>query len=174
MGLPTPHPHLGPAWRLRSGCFRSSPPCVEADSGSFPREGRFQKGARVMRATCSWWLGRGDLHSFSMAITQLATLSKAFFPLGPVIHRMRRSGQRALKPHPVRIPSRPLAPPPLSERLAPPPKRCPLPEPLAVPGTKHLPYSLSRALGASVFSFFQDRVIHPLCAGYCSGAWGCQ
>lgn len=107
---PHPHPLLGPAWRLHSGYFRTSSPYVEADPGLFPRKGGFQRGARVTRAKRSWRQERGDLNSFSVAITQLMTLSTSLFMLWPVIHRIRRLGQRALKPHPVGILSGPLTP----------------------------------------------------------------
>ncbi|XP_011360210.2 cerebellar degeneration-related protein 2-like [Pteropus vampyrus] len=59
-------------------------------------------------------LGRGDLNSdFSVAVTQLMTLEKSLFPLWPVIHRIRRLSQKALKPRPVLIPSKPSCPLPL-------------------------------------------------------------
>lgn len=59
-------------------------------------------------------LGRGDLNSdFGVAVTQLMTLEKSLFPLWPVIHRIRRLSQKALKLYPVLIPSKPSYPLPL-------------------------------------------------------------
>lgn len=59
-------------------------------------------------------LGRGDLNfDFSVAVTQLMTLEKSLFPLWPVIHRIRRLSQKALKPRPVLIHSKPSCPLPL-------------------------------------------------------------
>lgn len=78
-----------------------------------PEKGRSGEGC-VSLAPNATGLGQGDLNSaFNMAITQLMTLGKSFFPFfpsWPVIHRIRRLGQRALKPHPVLILSKPCCP----------------------------------------------------------------
>lgn len=48
-----------------------------------PRERQFRRGVCVTNTKC-YWTGQGDLNSaFNMAITQLMTLGKSFFPVFP-------------------------------------------------------------------------------------------
>lgn len=91
--------YLGLGWGGEVPVLQTQGSALWAEQGGlFPRERRFQRGARATRTTC-YRLGPGDLSSaFNVATTQLGTLGKSFFPVWPVIHRIRMLRQRVLKP----------------------------------------------------------------------------
>ena len=140
-----------------------------------PRERRrLQREARI---TGTKWYPAGERESefcFQCGYKPCNDLGRSsFFPVQPVIHRIRRLVKRALKPCLVLIPSKPFCLHPLSDlhlvfqaQL----QDCPLPEPPTAPSPhgEHSPTYCLQALGPgllmllsqSTHSFFQKKIYY--------------